>query len=335
MTIKVGINGFGRIGRSVFRAAEKDPAFKNISIVAINDPLAKATLIHLLKYDSVMGRLDGETVETAKGFSRNGREVAIYGSREPAKIPWKDHGVDVVIESTGFFIDRESAGGHITGGAKRVVISAPAKGDVKTMVVGVNEDEYDPTKHFVVSNASCTTNCLAPFAKVLHEKFVILRGLMTTIHSYTGDQSLVDGPHSDLRRARGAAQSMIPTKTGAAAAIGLVLPDLLGRFDGLAIRVPTPNVSLVDAVVEVKKSTSVEEVNNALKAAADDRILGYCPLPLVSIDFCGDPRSSIVDSDCTRVTGGTTVKVMSWYDNEWGYSNRVLDLINHMAKAGL
>jgi len=335
MTIKIGINGFGRIGRSVFRALEKDPVFKGMSIVAINDPVAKKALVHLLKYDSVMGVLSGETTETEKGFTRNGKEVAIYGSREPAQIPWGDTGVDFVIESTGFFVDLDSASGHLKGGAKRVVISAPASGDVKTMVMGVNEQEYDPAKHVVVSNASCTTNCLAPFAQVIHNKFGIECGLMTTVHSYTGDQRLLDAPHSDMRRARSAAVSMIPTKTGAAAAIGLVIPALKGRFDGLAIRVPTPNVSIVDAVMQVNKGTSVEEVNKVLREAADNRFLGFTSEPLVSIDFQGDARSSIVDGGTTRVTGGgKIVKVMSWYDNEWGYSNRVLDLILHMSKAG-
>jgi glyceraldehyde 3-phosphate dehydrogenase len=336
MTIKIGINGFGRIGRSVFRAIAQNPSFKDVSVVAINDPVPKATLIHLLKYDSVMGVFAAEVAETDKGFSCNGKEVAVYGTRVPAEIPWGSHGADFVVESTGFFVDKDSASGHIKGGAKRVIISAPAKGDVKTMVVGVNEHEYNPSEHTVVSNASCTTNCLAPFAKVIHDKFGIECGLMTTTHAYTGDQSLVDAPHSDMRRARAAAVSMIPTKTGAAAAIGLVMPDLKGRFDGLAIRVPTPNVSIVDAVMQVKNATSVEEVNKALRSAADNRILGYTDEPLVSIDFKGDPRSSIVDGGCTRVTGGgKTVKVMSWYDNEWGYSNRVVDLIKHMQKVGI
>lgn len=335
MTIKIGINGFGRIGRSVFRAIQKNPAFKDVQVVAINDPVPKATLIHLLKYDSVMGVFGGEVAESEKGFTCNGKGVAIYGLREPDKIPWGEHGVEFVIESTGFFVKKDDAGLHMKGGAKRVVISAPATGDVKTMVMGVNEHEFNPAEHFVVSNASCTTNCLAPFAKVIHEKFGIECGLMTTTHAYTGDQRLVDAPHSDLRRARTAGVSMIPTKTGAAAAIGLVMPEMKGRFDGLAVRVPTPNVSLVDAVMQVKKATSVKEVNDALRAAADNKVLGYTDEPLVSVDFQGDPRSSIVDGGCTRVTGGgTTVKVMSWYDNEWGYSNRVVDLILHMKKVG-
>jgi glyceraldehyde 3-phosphate dehydrogenase len=333
MAIRIGINGFGRIGRNVFRACYASPEFsKNIEIVAVNDPFPKKALVHLLKYDSVMGRFPHKVEETEKGFSVDGREVAYFTERDPANIAWPKAGADIVIESSGFFASRDGAEGHIKAGARKVIISAPAKGDLKTIVMGVNHNEYDPRTHHVVSNASCTTNCLAPMAQVILAKFGIVRGLMTTVHAYTGDQRLIDAPHSDPRRARAAALSMIPTSTGAAAAIGLVIPALKGKFDGLAVRVPTPNVSVVDAVMEVEKSTSVEEVNNALREAADDKYLGYNADPLVSIDFQGDARSSIVEADSTRVIG-TTVKVMSWYDNEWGYSNRVLDLITHMANA--
>ncbi|MDR3631204.1 MAG: type I glyceraldehyde-3-phosphate dehydrogenase [Desulfocapsaceae bacterium] len=328
MTIRIGINGFGRIGRNIFRAASKDALFKDIEIVAINDLTDTATLAHLLKYDSVMGPFAGEVESDERGVLVDGRHIAVTSHRNPADIPWGSMGVDYVAECTGFFLDNQSAHGHIDAGAKKVVISAPAKGDVKTFVMGVNEDEYDATLHHIVSNASCTTNCLAPMAKVILDNFGIKRGLMTTIHSYTGDQRLLDFPHSDLRRARAAGLSMIPTKTGAAAAVSLVIPELKGKFDGLAVRVPTPNVSLVDAVMEVEKETSVEEVNQALKEAAN-RYLGYTDLPLVSIDFQGDNHSSVIDAKSTKVIG-TTVKIMTWYDNEWGYSNRMLDLICHM-----
>lgn len=328
MTIRIGINGFGRIGRNIFRAASNDPLFKDIEIVAINDLTDTPTLAHLLKYDSVMGRMGAEVESDENGIVINGKKTAVSSHRNPADISWGDLGVDYVAECTGLFCDKESTQAHIDGGAKKVIISAPAKGDVKTFVMGVNEDEYDPTKHHVVSNASCTTNCLAPFAKVIMDSFGIECGLMTTIHAYTGDQRLLDFPHSDLRRARAAALSMIPTKTGAASAVSLVIPELKGKFDGLAVRVPTPTVSLVDAVMEVEKETTVEEVNAALKEAAN-RYLGYTDLPLVSIDFQGDSRSSIIDGQSTKVIG-KSVKVMSWYDNEWGYSNRMLDLILHM-----
>ena len=328
MTIRIGINGFGRIGRNIFRAACKDADFKDVEIVAINDLTDNATLAHLLKYDSVMGRFGGEVKSDDRGILVNGRHIAVTNHRGPGDIPWGSVGVEYVAECTGFFLDGQSAHGHIDAGARKVVISAPAKGDVKTFVMGVNEDEYDATLHHIVSNASCTTNCLAPMARVILDNFGIKRGLMTTIHSYTGDQRLLDFPHSDLRRARAAGLSMIPTKTGAAAAVSLVIPELKGKFDGLAVRVPTPNVSLVDAVMEVERETSVEEVNQALKEAAN-RYLGYTDLPLVSIDFQGDNHSSVIDAKSTKVIG-TTVKVMSWYDNEWGYSNRMLDLICHM-----
>lgn len=328
MAVKIGINGFGRIGRNMFRALSKDQAFSDIEVVAINDLTENATLAHLLKYDSVMGVYDKEVTSDETGITVDGRHIAVSSHRNPADIPWGELGVDYVAECTGIFRDAESAQAHIDAGASKVIISAPAKGNVKTFVMGVNEDDYDATQHHIVSNASCTTNCLAPFAKVILDNFGIERGLMTTVHAYTGDQRLLDFPHSDLRRARAAALSMIPTKTGAAAAVSLVIPELKGKFDGLAVRVPTPTVSLVDAVMEVEKEATVDEVNKVLKEAAN-RYLGYTDLPLVSIDFQGDGRSSIVDGQSTKVIG-KTVKVMSWYDNEWGYSNRMLDLILHM-----
>ncbi|MBF0446597.1 MAG: type I glyceraldehyde-3-phosphate dehydrogenase [Magnetococcales bacterium] len=330
MTIRIGVNGFGRIGRTVFRAIEKDPLFADLSIVAINDPAPTKTLLHLLKYDSVHGRLDGELSLEEDEITYKGRKIPVLSESDPASIPWNQYEVEYVIEATGHFSRRDLAEGHLKGGAKRVVITAPAKGEVKTFVMGVNEDEYDPQIHHIVSNASCTTNCLAPVVRVIMDRYGIERGLMTTIHAYTGDQRLVDSPHSDLRRARAAGLSMIPTRTGAAAAIGLVIPELQGRFDGLAVRVPTADVSLVDVVMEVERDCTVSEINQLLKESAN-RYLGYCEEPLVSMDFQGDPRSSIVDSDSTRVAGGRTVKVMAWYDNEWGYAFRVLDLIRHMA----
>jgi glyceraldehyde 3-phosphate dehydrogenase len=328
MTIRIGINGFGRIGRNIFRAIRQDEAFANMEIVAVNDLTQLDTSAHLLKYDSVMGRFNGEVSVSESGLVVDGKEIAFTRYKDPAEIPWGDQNVDYVLEATGLFRDYDQASGHLKNGVRRVIISAPAKGDVKTIVMGVNEDEYDPNKHQVVSNASCTTNCLAPVAKVIMDRFGITRGLMTTIHAYTNDQRLLDFPHSDLRRARAAAMSMIPTKTGAAAAVALVIPSLAGKFDGLAVRVPTPNVSMVDVVMEVEKETTTSEVNDALRESAN-RYLGYTDEPLVSIDFQGDPHSSFVDGSCTRVLG-KSVKIMSWYDNEWGYSNRMLDLINHM-----
>jgi glyceraldehyde 3-phosphate dehydrogenase len=328
MTVKIGINGFGRIGRNMFRAISKDPLFADIEVVAINDLTDIPTLAHLLKYDSVMGVHGAQVSSDDNSIVVDSKRINVSSHRDPAAIRWGDLGVDYVAECTGIFVDGDSAQAHIDAGAKKVVISAPAKGGVKTFVMGVNEDEYDPTIHHVVSNASCTTNCLAPMAKVVLDNFGIKRGLMTTVHAYTGDQRLLDFPHSDLRRARAAALSMIPTKTGAAAAVSLVIPELKGKFDGLAVRVPTPTVSLVDAVMEVEQETTVAEVNQALQEAAN-RYLGYTDEPLVSIDFQGDPHSSIVDGQCTKVIG-KSVKVMSWYDNEWGYSNRMLDLILHM-----
>jgi glyceraldehyde 3-phosphate dehydrogenase len=328
MTIKIGINGFGRIGRNIFRAISLDDEFTDIEVVGINDLTDVKTIAHLLKYDSIMGVYDAEVGVYDQGITVNGRKIPVSNHRNPGDIPWGELEAEYALECTGLFRDMDSAKAHIDAGASKVVISAPAKGTVKTIVMGVNEDEYDPTEHHVVSNASCTTNCLAPVAQVILDNFGIKRGLMTTVHAYTGDQRLLDFPHSDLRRARAAAMSMIPTNTGAAAAVALVIPELKNKFDGLAVRVPTPDVSLVDVVMEVERETSVTEVNKALQEA-DGRFLRYCDEPLVSIDFQGDPHSSIVDSLCTRVLG-TTVKIMTWYDNEWGYSNRMLDLVLHM-----
>ncbi len=328
MTIQIGINGFGRIGRNIFRAISLDDEFAEIEVVGINDLTDVKTIAHLLKYDSIMGVYDAEVGVYDQGITVNGREIPVSNHRNPADIPWGELAAEYALECTGLFRDMDSAKAHIDAGASKVVISAPAKGAVKTIVMGVNEDEYDPTEHHVVSNASCTTNCLAPVAQVILDNFGIKRGLMTTVHAYTGDQRLLDFPHSDLRRARAAAMSMIPTNTGAAAAVALVIPELKNKFDGLAVRVPTPDVSLVDVVMEVERETSVNEVNKALQEA-DGRFLRYCDEPLVSIDFQGDPHSSIVDSLCTRVLG-TSVKIMTWYDNEWGYSNRMLDLVLHM-----
>jgi len=328
MAIKIGINGFGRIGRSIFRALSKDAAFENIEVGVINDLTDTATLAHLLKYDSIMGVFDVEISHDDTGIVVDGHHIQVTSHRDPADIPWGTEGVEYVAECTGLFRDSDSARKHIDAGAQKVVISAPAKGEVKTFVMGVNEDEYDATIHHVVSNASCTTNCLAPVAKVILDNFGIKSGLMTTVHAYTGDQRILDFPHSDLRRARAAALSMIPTSTGAAAAVALVIPELKGKFDGLAVRVPTANVSLVDVVMEVEQETTVPEVNQALQEAAN-RYLGYTELPLVSIDFQGNAHSSIVDAGSTKGLG-TTVKILSWYDNEWGYSNRMLDLILHM-----
>ena len=328
MAIKVGINGFGRIGRSILRAALQGQEFSNIEITAINDLTDNSTLGHLLKYDSIMGRLKNPVKVTEKGLMVDGKSVVITARKQPSEIPWRDLGVEYVIESTGLFTDSSRARSHLDGGARKVIISAPAKNEDITIVMGVNEFNYNHYEHNIVSNASCTTNCMAPIAKVILEKFGIRRGLMTTVHSYTNDQRILDFPHSDLRRARAAALSMIPTKTGAAQAVALVIPELKGKFDGLAVRVPTPNVSLVDLVVELEQEATVQEVNQALKDDSN-RYLGYTDEPLVSIDFQGDPHSSVVDGGSTKVIG-TLAKVLAWYDNEWGYSNRVLDLILHM-----
>ncbi|MEG6584916.1 type I glyceraldehyde-3-phosphate dehydrogenase [Dendrosporobacter sp. 1207_IL3150] len=335
MATKVGINGFGRIGRNVFRAALNNPA---VEIVAVNDLTDAATLAHLLKYDSIHGTLNAEVKVDGNSIIVNGKAVQVLAEREPAKLPWKDLGVEVVVESTGRFTDRDKAAAHLEAGAKKVIISAPAKKEDITIVMGVNEDKYEAANHHVISNASCTTNCLAPFAKVLHEKFGIKRGLMTTVHAYTNDQQILDLPHKDLRRARAAGMSIIPTTTGAAKAVALVLPELKGKLNGFAMRVPTPNVSVVDLVAELDKTATAEEINAALKAAAEGElkgILAYTEEPLVSKDFNGNPNSSIVDALSTMVIEGNMVKVVSWYDNEWGYSNRVVDLVKFIAEKGL
>jgi glyceraldehyde 3-phosphate dehydrogenase len=326
MSIKLAINGFGRIGRVVFRASLNHP---DLEVVAINDLTDPATMAHLLTYDSVHGKLDAEVTHSENSISVNGRAISVTAIKDPAQLPWKSHGVDIVAECTGLFRDRESAAKHLSAGARKVIISAPAKEPDATIVMGVNSSQYDPKQHDVISNASCTTNCLAPVAKVLMENFGIRSGLMTTIHSYTGDQRLLDFPHKDLRRARAAALSMIPTTTGAARAVALVIPELDGKLNGLAIRVPTPNVSIVDLVVSVDKAgITVSDVNEALKKASETTlsgILGYSEVPLVSTDYNGSPLSSIVDAPTTYVIDDM-VKVLSWYDNESGYSHRMVDL---------
>lgn len=335
MMLKIGINGFGRIGRNVFRAAL---AHDDIEVVAINDLTDAKTLAHLLKYDSVHGVLD-LPVEAGEGILIvNGNEIKVLAEREPAKLPWGEYGVEIVVESTGRFTKREDAAKHLEGGAKKVIISAPATNEDITIVMGVNEESYDPQQHTVISNASCTTNCLAPFAKVLNDKFGIVRGLMTTVHSYTNDQQILDLPHKDLRRARAAAMSIILTSTGAAKAVALVLPELKGKLNGFAMRVPTPNVSVVDLVAELKTDVTVEDLNKALKEAAEGQlkgILAYSEEPLVSSDYNGNPASSTIDALSTMVLEDNMVKVVSWYDNEWGYSNRVIDLCHYVAQRGL
>jgi glyceraldehyde 3-phosphate dehydrogenase len=333
MAAKVAINGFGRIGRNVFRAVF-DSA--DIEIVAVNDLTDAATLAHLLKYDSIHGIFNARVAAEGDAIVVNGKPIRIFKEKDPAALPWKDLRIDIVIESTGHFTNREDAVKHLEAGAARVIISAPAKNSDATICMGVNEGDYDPAKHHVISNASCTTNCLAPMAKVLLEEFGIVKGLMTTIHSYTNDQQILDLPHKDLRRARAACLSMIPTTTGAAKAVALVLPQLKGKLDGMAVRVPTPNVSLVDLVVETEKTASVEEVNAVFKKASEGSLRGileYCDLPLVSKDFNGNPASSVIDAGSTVVIGGNMVKVLSWYDNEWGYSNRIVDLARFVAKS--
>jgi glyceraldehyde 3-phosphate dehydrogenase len=335
MAVRVGINGFGRIGRNIMRAALGD---RNIDFVAVNDLTNAATLAHLLKYDSVLGNLDAKVEATADGIAVNGDAFKVLSMRDPAQLPWKDLGVDVVFESTGLFTKREDAAKHLTAGAKRVVITAPAKSPDITVVLGVNEEKYDPAKHQIISNASCTTNCLAPLAKVIHQHFGIRKGWMTTIHSYTNDQQLLDLPHKDLRRARAAALSMIPTTTGAATAVGEVMPELKGRLDGFSMRVPTPNVSVVDLAAVLDKKTTADEVNAVLKTAAEGPlkgILAYSTEELVSIDFKGNAHSSIVDAPCTKVMDGDFVKLVSWYDNEWGYSNRCVDLLRLIVQRGI
>ncbi|TKI58667.1 type I glyceraldehyde-3-phosphate dehydrogenase [Brevibacillus antibioticus] len=332
--VKVGINGFGRIGRNVFRAALNNP---NVEIVAVNDLTDAHTLAHLLKYDSVHGVLNVSVEASENTLIVDGKEIKVLAERDPAQLKWADYGVEIVVESTGRFTKREDAAKHLEGGAKKVIISAPATNEDITVVIGVNEDKYDPAQHTVISNASCTTNCLAPYAKVLNEKFGIVRGLMTTVHSYTNDQQILDLPHKDLRRARAAAENIIPTSTGAAKAVALVLPELKGKLNGFAMRVPTPNVSVVDLVVELKTDATVEEINNALKEAAEGPlkgVLGYSEEPLVSSDYNGNPASSTIDALSTMVLEGNMVKVVSWYDNEWGYSNRVVDLCHYVAQRG-
>jgi glyceraldehyde 3-phosphate dehydrogenase (phosphorylating) len=335
MAVKVGINGFGRIGRNIMRAAMGDAG---IDIVAVNDLTNAATLAHLLKYDSILGNLKADISASGDRITVDKDEFQVLSVKDPAQLPWKSLGVDVVFESTGLFTKAEDAAKHLTAGAKKVVITAPAKKPDITLVMGVNNDKYDPAKHNVISNASCTTNCLAPVAKVLHETFGIRKGWMTTIHSYTNDQQLLDLPHKDLRRARAAALSIIPTTTGAATAVGEVLPELKGKLDGISMRVPTPNVSIVDLAAILDKKTTAEEVNAAFRKAADGpmrHILQYVEAPLVSIDFRGNPHSSIIDAPYTSVMDGDFVKVLSWYDNEWGYSSRCVDLLRFMAGKGL
>ncbi|NEZ46938.1 type I glyceraldehyde-3-phosphate dehydrogenase [Clostridium niameyense] len=335
MSIKVALNGFGRIGRSVLRIAQ-DSFDENIEIVAMNARANTETLVHLFKYDSCYGRFNG-TAEVAGEDKMiiNGKEIKIFREADPANLPWKELGIDIVIESTGKFKDREGAMKHIEAGAKKVIITSPGKNEDVTIVVGVNDEKYNPDKHNIISNASCTTNCLAPFAKVLNDKFKIVKGLMTTIHSYTNDQRILDKTHKDLRRARAAAESIIPTTTGAAKAVAKVLPDLEGRLNGFAVRVPTPTVSLTDLVCEIEKKATKEEINKAFKDASEGSmkgILGYSEEPLVSVDYRGDERSSIVDGLSTMVIGDNLVKVVAWYDNEWGYSCRTVDLVKYVAK---
>jgi glyceraldehyde 3-phosphate dehydrogenase len=335
MAIKVGINGFGRIGRNIMRAALGN---KEFDFVAVNDITSAATLAHLLKYDSILGNLEAEISAKDDGIRVGSDEFKVLSVKDPAELPWKSLGVDIVFESTGRFTDRDSVSKHLAAGAKKVIVTAPAKKPDITLVMGVNADKYDPAKHHIISNASCTTNCLAPVAKVLQDSFGIRKGWMTTVHSYTNDQHLLDLPHKDLRRARAAALSIIPTTTGAASALGEVLPELKGRLDGIAMRVPTPNVSVVDLAVLVDKKTTKEEVNAAFKAAADGPLKGilqYSTEPLVSIDFRANAHSSILDAPYTNVLDGDFVKVLSWYDNEWGYSQRCIDLVKYLAGKGL
>jgi glyceraldehyde 3-phosphate dehydrogenase len=335
MAVKVGINGFGRIGRNVVRAGYQDP---EIEFVACNDLTDTKTLAHLLKYDSVLGRLDAEVKAEGDSISIDGKKLRVFAIKDPAELDWNSLGAQIVIESTGKFTDATQASKHLRGTVKKVIISAPAKNEDITLVLGVNDSAYDPAKHNIISNASCTTNCLAPVVKVLHENFTILKGSMTTIHSYTNDQNVLDFPHKDLRRARAAAINMIPTTTGAAKAIGLVMPELKGKLDGYSMRVPTPNVSVVDLVAVIAKSATAEEVNAALKSAAEGKlkgILAYTEDPVVSTDMLHNPNSAIVDAGLTKVVGGDLLKVVAWYDNEWGYSCRVVDLLKFLVARGL
>lgn len=328
MTVRVGINGFGRIGRNFFRAVVASGA--DIEIVAVNDLTDNKTLATLLKYDSILGRLEGDVTSSETEISAAGHTFKVFEERDPAALPWGDLNVDIVIESTGLFTDATKAKAHIDGGAKKVIISAPAKNEDVTIVMGVNEGDYDAASHHIISNASCTTNCLAPMAKALHDELGIVKGLMTTIHAYTGDQNLLDGPHKDLRRARAAALNIVPTSTGAAKAIALVMPELKGKLDGYALRVPTPTGSATDLTFEAGRETTVEEVNAIVKAAADGKFLKYSEDPIVSTDITTDPASCIFDAPLTKVIGNQ-VKVVGWYDNEWGYSNRLVDLIDYVA----
>ncbi|CAG7650289.1 type I glyceraldehyde-3-phosphate dehydrogenase [Paenibacillus allorhizosphaerae] len=335
MATKIGINGFGRIGRNVFRAALNN---SEVEVVAINDLTDVSTLAHLLKYDTTHGKLDATVEYTEGALIVNGKTVKVFAERNPENLPWGANGVEIVVESTGIFTAKEKAELHLKGGAKKVIISAPATNEDITIVMGVNEDKYDPAAHTIISNASCTTNCLAPFAKVLNDKFGIVKGMMTTVHSYTNDQSVLDLPHKDLRRARAAAENIIPSTTGAAKAVSLVLPELKGKLNGMSFRVPTPNVSVTDLVAELKVNVTVDEINAALREAANGPlkgILNYTEEPLVSSDFNGDPASSTIDALSTMVVGDNMVKVVSWYDNEWGYSNRVVNLAAFIAKKGL
>ncbi len=335
MAVKIGINGFGRIGKCVMRAALNNP---DVEVVAINDTGDIEGSALLFKHDSIHGNLSCDVTIDGNYLVVDGKRIRVFCDRDPANIDWSSEGVEIVVECTGVFRSREKAAAHLGGSVKKVIISAPGKDEDKTIVMGVNEGEYDPASHHVVSNASCTTNCLAPFAKVLHQEFGIKRGMMTTIHSYTNDQRVLDAPHKDLRRARAAAMSIIPTTTGAAKAVALVLPELKGKLNGFALRVPTPNVSVTDLVVELEKEVTKEDINAALRTAAQGElkgILGVSDLPLVSIDFNGDSRSSIVDADLTMVMEGNMAKVVAWYDNEWGYSSRIVDLAVYMSKQGL
>ena len=335
MKVRVGINGFGRIGRNIMRAAMEN---HDIDFVAVNDLTNASTLAHLLKYDSVLGNLHAEVKVTSNGITVDNKEFQVLSIKDPAQLPWQDLGVDVVFESTGLFANRDAAAKHLTAGAKKVIITAPAKNPDITVVLGVNDNNYNPAKHQIISNASCTTNCLAPMAKVLHENFGLNKGWMTTVHSYTNDQQLLDLPHKDLRRARAAALSMIPTTTGAAVAVGEVLPELKGKLDGIAMRVPTPNVSIIDLAAVLDKKTTPEEINKAFQTAADGPLRGILTVSteeLVSIDFKGNQYSSIIDAAYTKVMDGNFVKLLSWYDNEWGYSNRCVDLLLKIVKKGL
>ncbi len=333
MTIRIGINGFGRIGRLVLRAA-RSSASSDIQVVGINDLSDAETLGHLLEWDTVHGRFQGSVEASGDHLIVDGEKVRVSSEADPARLPWRELDVEIAIEATGKFRDLHHAARHLEAGAKRVLITAPAKDAHATLVPGVNDDSYDPVHHFIVSAASCTTNCLAPMAKVLHETFGIERGWMTTVHAYTNDQRILDGPHKDLRRARAAGLCMIPTTTGAARATGQVLPDLAGKLDGIAVRVPTANVSLVDLVVQLSRTTNADEINEAFREAAEGSLVGVlsvCDRPLVSSDFCGNPHSSIIDAPSTRILDGELAKVLAWYDNEWGYANRVIDLVAHMA----